>query len=419
MFPILVFVLILGLLVFVHELGHFAMARKFGVRCDEFGLGFVPRICGVQKNGKGKYVFFWRKNAPLEEKVLDPETGKDVYINKGNTIYSLNLFPIGGFVKIKGEMGENPDDKDSFAHKPAGQRSLILVAGVAMNVLLCVVLISLGLMIGFPQVISDEMPASARIRDEKIQFASIYEGSPAITAGLKQGDIILSIDGNKFKSEAEVQNYLSSKPNQEVEVQVERSAGMNTFRAFEKKELVENTETGVITKKVVLATKKDLLKIEGDTAQEGALGVALVKTGLVQYSWYESIWRGFQMTGDLLKEIVVAFYGLLKNLIIEHKTSADIAGPVGIAVLTKGMVQLGFVHVLQFAALLSVNLAIINILPIPALDGGRLLFILIEKIRRKTFNQELELKLNTIFFVVLLVLIAMVTYKDVMRFIVK
>lgn len=421
MLAVIVFILILGLLVFVHELGHFMMARKFGVRADEFGFGFPPRVFGWQRDKNGKLKFFWRHNAPLEEKVKDLETDDEVYVNNGDTIYSLNLIPLGGFVRIKGEMGENPDDEDSFAKKSAGKRSLILIAGVTMNVLLAIVLISIGLLIGVPHIIDDDMPASARIRDEKIQFSYIEENSPADEAGLKTGDIILSIDGQKISGILAIQNYIDSQKGGEIEVELKRLAIGSKFDVVEEKEgqALINNETGIITKKIKVSTIGDIFTDSEENLDRGAIGVSLVKTGLVSYPWYQVLWRGTELTINLIKELIVAFYYLFKNLIINQKASMDVAGPIGIAILTKEVTKLGLVYVLQFAAVLSINLAIINILPIPALDGGRLLFILIEKIRRKQVNQRLEAALHNIVFILLLILLVFITYKDVMRFIIN
>jgi regulator of sigma E protease len=422
MLTALIFVLILGLLIFVHELGHFWVARKFGVRAEEFGFGFPPRVFGWQRDKNGKLKFFWRHKAPFEEKEKDPENNnKDIYINKGDTIYSLNLIPVGGFVKIKGEMGESPDDKDSFANQKAGKRSLILAAGVAMNIFLAVVLLSFGLMIGLPQIVDETTPPSATITQEKIQFSLVQKDSPADEVGLKSGDVFLSIDGNKFTTIDEIQNYISSKKGMEVEIQVNRlSVGskLGVLEEREERELI-NLESGIISKKIKVASLAELFPESGYEEDKGGIGVALMKTGFVSFPWYEALWRGPVLTANWFKEIVLAFYLLFKNLIIHHRATIDVAGPVGIAVLAREVTKLGFVYILQFTALLSINLALINGLPIPALDGGRLLFILLEKIRRKPINQNLEAAMHNIVFILLLVLMALITYRDVVRFIVK
>lgn len=422
MFYILVFVLILGLLIFVHELGHFVCARKFGVRAEEFGFGFPPRILGWQRDKNGKLKFFLRHKAPFEEKEKDPEdNNKDIYINNGGTIYSLNLIPIGGFVKIKGEMGESPDDTDSFANKTAGKRSIILAAGVIMNILLAVVLLTFGLMIGLPQIIDEATPPSAIIKEEKIQISFIQKESPAQEAGLKSGDVILSVDENKFTAIEQIQDYISSKKDGEVEVKIQRLSVGDKLGVLEDKEEREliNQESGVFAKKIKVLSMAGLFPDEGYDDSAGGIGIAMAKTGFVSFPWYEALWRGPILTGNWFKEIVLAFYYLFKTLIISHKASMDVAGPVGIAVLAKEVTKLGFVYILQFAALLSINLALINGLPIPALDGGRLFFILIEKIRRKPINQKLEVAMHNVVFILLIVLMLLITYRDIMRFVIK
>lgn len=421
MLTAIVFILILGLLIFVHELGHFVVARKFGVRAEEFGFGFPPRLFGWQKDQHGKLKFFWRHKAPLEVKEKDPETEKNIYVNKGDTIYSLNSILLGGFVKIKGEMGENPEDEDSFAHKSASKRSFILVAGVTMNILLAVALLSFGLMIGLPQIIDEDTPKSAIIKNEKIQVSFVQEDSPAAEAELKAGDIILAVDGNKFRAISNLQEYLSSKKDEEVEIQVERLSIGSKFGVVEEREEREliNKESGILTKKVKVLSLAELFPDSEHDATKGGIGIGLIQTGFVSFPWYEAVWRGFAVTGHWFKEIVLAFYDLFKNLIIHHKATIDVAGPVGIAVLTKEMTKLGFIYVLQFTALLSINLALINGLPIPALDGGRLLFILIEKIRRKQINQRVEAVIHNVVFVLLLLLMLLITYRDIVRFFVK
>lgn len=350
---ILIFIVILAILVLVHEIGHFISARKLGVAVEEFGFGFPPRLWGKKR---------------------------------GETTYSINWIPIGGFVRLKGEGG---DDKStgSFAVQPAWRRAVILVAGVAMNIVLAFVLLSFGFGIGFPTVVTDEQIPQAR--DVKIQIVSLSPDSPAIKAGLEIGDSIIALDGNSVASLTELQKYIGAR------------AGVNIAVTY-------NRDNKIFTQNIapiILSQIKD----------RAVLGVSLMQTGTISYSWYEAIWQGAVATINLTKEIVLAFGSLFKNLIINQQVPKDIAGPVGIAVLTGEVVKLGFIYVLQFAALLSLNLAIINILPFPALDGGRLLFVIIEKIRRKPNNERIEAIVHRIGFLLLMILIVLVTYRDVVR----
>jgi regulator of sigma E protease len=370
---IITFIIVFSLLIFAHELGHFWTARKFGIKAEEFGFGFPPRIGGIYKNGEGK----WKK-------VLGSKEVKD----SPGTIYSLNWIPLGGFVKIKGENGENENELDSFAGKKIWQRAVVLSAGVGMNIILAMVLISFGLMIGLPETL-DNLPSQARISEKKIQIAVVMADSPAEKAGLVVGDTIISIDKQDFANEGELQNFVAGKVGEELNYEIKRGREDINLK---------------ITPEIRPETDK------------GGVGIAIAVTGLVKYPWYLAIWEGAKTTIFLTWAIVVAFYELFKNLIIGHGLSADVAGPVGIAALTGQVAQMGFVYVLQFTVLLSINLAIINFLPLPALDGGRILFLIIEKIKGSPVKREIEATIHNIGFSLLMLLVLIVTFKDIARF---
>lgn len=370
---IITFILILGLLVFVHELGHFITARRAGVKVDEFGFGFPPRAMGVYKDPttkKWNFVGSKTKEAPA-------------------TIYSINYLPLGGFVKIKGEQGENAQDPDSFGHKSIGQRIFILSSGVLMNVILTFALLSIGFKIGLPQIIEDIDLKNAKVRNEKIQIVDVLVGLPAQKQGLQLGDTILSVDGTLFTQLEELQGYLHSKIGISVKFQLKRG-----------NEVIEK----YITPEKILENEK------------GGIGVGLVKTGIVSYPIFRSIFKGAETTLFLTKEIILAFYTLIKNLIISRSVTVDISGPVGIAIITGQVTKMGIIYILQFAALLSLNLAIINFLPIPALDGGRVLFLVLEKMRGKPISPKIEASLHNLGFILLMVLVVLVTFRDIFRF---
>lgn len=355
LFTIIVFFLILGLLVFVHELGHFVAARKNGVAVHEFGFGFPPKMFGIKR---------------------------------GETIYSINWIPLGGFVKIKGENGENREDADSFGSKKVWQRALILAAGVLMNFILAAALLGMGFTVGMPEVI-DGQSKLAKIRDEKIEIVQVLEDSPAGKAELLPGDQILSIDGQKIDNISDIQEYIDAKINNPIKITILRSG---------EEQEVEMTP-------IVL-----------EATGRGGVGIGLLKSGIVSYPWYIAPWKGLEGAVFFTKEIVLAFYDLLKNLIITQKVSVELSGPVGIAVLTGQVARMGFAYVLQFTALLSLNLAVINFFPFPALDGGRILFLIIEKIRRRPVNQKTENVVHNIGFLLLMCLIVLVTYRDIAKF---
>ncbi len=370
---LLIFIIILGLLIFVHEFGHFIVARKNGVKAEEFGFGFPPRIFGFWRDAHKKWNFIW---------------GNQEVKNLPRTLYSLNWLPFGGFVKIKGEAGEHKEDHDSFAGKSAWRRGAILLAGVLMNILLAAFLLSIGFSTGIPQAI-DGLDRKARVRDQKIEIVDVLRAGPAARAGIQPGDIVLTINSTGLKDAAELRDFLAAHEKEEVELLLRRNG----------------QELKAILRSEELA---DLKKI--------GIGVFLLDTGLVSYPWYLAVWKGLAATGFLVKEILFSFGGLLKNLVLTEKVAVDLSGPVGIAVLTGRVARLGFSYLLHFTALLSVNLAILNALPIPALDGGRFLFLVIEKIRRRPVSRKVENIIHNTGFILLLLLVALVTYRDLARF---
>lgn len=417
---IIIFIIILSLLVFAHELGHFWTARRFGVKAEEFGFGFPPRIFGLRKvEGKKlekvgeveqKEVVVSDLQVDGTEVVSAKETDtiteidravafkkwrviwgggepKPVREGKGGTIYSINWLPLGGFVKIKGEQGENRDEPDSFSFQKIWKRIVIVSAGVTMNLALAAVLISIGFMLGLPQVVED-LPSGARVEDRNIQVMQVLENSPAEKSGLQMGDIILGINGERFITYEELQAFVAGQVGNELIYEIKRGVNILEFHA---------------TPEVLAETKK------------GGIGIAVAEMGIVSFPWYQAIWEGIKTTLYLTWFIIVAILGLIKSLIVGQGVSADIAGPVGIAVLTGQVAQLGFIYILQFAAILSINLAIINFLPFPALDGGRIIFLFIEKICGRAVPEKVEAMVHNIGFALLMVLIVLVTYRDVLK----
>ncbi|MFA5879286.1 MAG: RIP metalloprotease RseP [Candidatus Margulisiibacteriota bacterium] len=355
MISVIIFLIILSLLVFVHEFGHFTAAKKFGMKVDEFGFGFPPRARKLfEKNG---------------------------------TLYTLNWLPLGGFVKIKGEAGDSRDDSDSFAHKKIWQRFIVLVAGVSMNFVLAWILLTIGFAIGLPQVVDDTN--STYVTDAQIQVVSIEKDSPAESAGLELGDVIFKINDNEFSDIGSLQNFIADQADNSLTINIKRG-----------KEIIEKS----ITPKILPDMERPVM------------GVGLVKTGTITYPLYRSVWEGAKATVFSTMQILFAFGNMIKNLFVNGSLGADIAGPVGIAVLTGQVVNLGFIYILQFAALLSINLAIINILPFPALDGGRVVFLLIEKVLRRPVDQKVEAIVHNLGFALLMLLVVVITFRDIGRF---
>lgn len=369
---IVLFVLILSVLVFVHELGHFVVARRNGMRVDEFGFGFPPRAFGVTKNAKtGKWEFVWGDKVEKRE----------------NTIYSVNWIPLGGFVKIKGEDGSERDDEDSFAAKSAWARIKVLSAGVAMNFLLAWVVFSFIFATGAPVSVED---TATNLKDPAIKITNVIPGTPAEEMGIQIGDEIIYLKSSEGElievvGVGQVQEFISSYKGSEVQMQVKRG--------------------------------NEGVRLSGTPrleypASEGSLGIELVRTAIVSYPIHEAIWQGLTGTVSLTWTILKAFGSIIASPFTGSGAAADVAGPLGIAKITGQVADLGLVYVLQFTALLSINLGIINILPIPALDGGRIMFVLLEVIKGSPVSKRFEQKTHAIGFSLLMLLMLVVTLKD-------
>jgi regulator of sigma E protease len=369
---ILIFIIILGLLVFVHEAGHFFAAKQAGMKVDEFGFGFPPRLVGLYKiEGKWRLVFGKKSLGETQSQT---------------TVYSINAIPLGGFVKIVGENNEDIDNPQSFVNKPFGARLRTLVAGVLMNVILAWLLLSVGYIYGLPVAVDDpnSLGKNARLDQQQVVIIDVGENSPAAQAGITPGDIILSINGQQFPSILATQDYVNAHKGETLEVTVKR---INE------------------TKHLNIASQAN------PPAGSGPTGVALAVYGRLHFPWYTALWQGAQTTYYQVYAIVGGLY----HLIFQGEGLKNLGGPVKIAQLTGQVAQLGLVPLMQFTAFLSLNLAILNILPFPALDGGRVLFLLIEKLRRKRNNQRVEQIFNTVGFLMLLLLMAVITGRDILN----
>ncbi len=332
------------------------MAKRAGMRVEEFGFGFPPRMFGIKR---------------------------------GETIYSINLIPLGGFVKITGEDGRS-DDPRAFVNKGFWPRFSTLVAGVAMNFLLGWFLLFLGFAaIGTPTEIAEGVQLQARsISSPQIGIIAVQKDTPAEYAGFKVGDIILNLDGRKFESVEELIAYNKARAGFEVVYELKRG-----------KEIITRTVT----------------PRPNPPADSGPVGFAPVKIANATYPFFKALGLSLTAFADRVAGITQAFGMLIKNLFVSGKLIEGLAGPVGIAVLTRDFTQLGAVYLVQFIAVLSINLAVINVFPFPALDGGRVLFLLVEKVRGAR-SIKWEQVANTIGFLLLILLMVAVTFRDVNRF---
>ncbi|HZJ41180.1 MAG TPA: RIP metalloprotease RseP [Candidatus Saccharimonadales bacterium] len=383
---IIIFALVLSVLIFVHELGHFMTARRLGVRADEFGFGFPPRAVGFYKNKNGK----WQRvvGSKTYESLEQSADAKKIPA-VGSTIYSLNWLPIGGFVKIKGENGEGENDPDSFAAKKIWKRVIILAAGVIMNILLAWVIFSIGYMMGLPQATA-ELGPKAIISEQLVAVIDVLPDSPAALAGLQPGDLISKINGEVVATETDVQRIIGARGGQETEIVISN-----------------NGEDKMLN----VTPAANLNGAEG----RAAIGVSIMAAGTVRYPFFNSIWEGVKTTIWTLKEIFVAFGNLIGSVFNGKSVAGDFAGPVGIANITGQAARLGIIYLLQLTALLSLNLAVINILPFPALDGGRIFFLIIERIKGKPVRRDVEAVIHNVGFMALIALILFITYKDIVK----
>lgn len=349
---IISFIIVLSVLVLVHELGHFVAAKRSGIWVEEFGFGIPPRIIGKKF---------------------------------GETIYSLNLFPFGGFVRLHGESSENQvkKPKRAFINKSKFQRAVIVTAGVFMNFLLGVfIFASVYTFTGIPTYVKET---------GRVEVLEVQEGSPAMQAGLKKGDIIKSIEGQAIESSGELQSVVDEHKGEQVYVLIDRVGEEQKLSLTPRKEAPEGEgPIGV----AISSAKTNYYK--GPLWQRPLLGV--------YYGVKESIFWGAAIVLGLIKLISELFVG---------KVPQDVAGPVGILAITSQAAQEGFLDVVNLTAILSINLGILNIIPFPALDGGRLLFIVIEAMLGKKVYPKLESVIHAAGMVILILLLLVITAHDI------
>jgi regulator of sigma E protease len=399
---LLVFMLMLSLLVMIHELGHFLSAKKFGVKVEEFGFGLPPRAIG--------------------KKI-------------GETIYSINWLPIGGFVKLFGEdrEGEGPvDPKDApraFYAKPLWQRSVVLVAGVSMNFLLAIV------------VLAYLFTQGVMVPVDRIHVEQIDAGSPAEQAGIKPNDVILSVNGKNVAKADEFSGYVKQHLGEQVTVVILRGASFVHHGAklddctgcqklalkmtprkeppIRKADNTTQSEPNVLNGAICNARHAlhipDPPRADVTVPKQGPIGVLISTYETRTYAWYQApfygTWEAIKISWELVKGIGMTIW----KLISFQSVSKEVAGPIGIAEMTGQARRAGVQAVLELMGLLSLNLAIVNILPFPALDGGRLLFVLIEAFSGKKLKSEVERYVHQIGMIILLTLILLVTINDVVK----
>lgn len=349
---IVAFFTIISLMV-IHEFGHFIIAKKRGVKVEEFGIGYPPRIFGKKF---------------------------------GDTIYSVNLLPFGAFVRILGEIG-GLEDYHSFSGKKIWERILIVLGGVLAFWVVSAILLIIVFGLGMPTPVSDE---AVNLTDVKVQITMVAPNSPAARSGLEPLDTILLLksggDQIKIDKAVQVNEFINMHKGQEVMLTLERWG--KTFDV-------------------------STLPRVSPPAGEGALGIGLVRVALVSVPWYKAPYKGIIGAGNLTLATFQAFGGVLGHIVEKKEVPVGVTlmGPLGIFNFLKQIFQLGINYFLYFVALISVLMAITNLLPIPALDGGKLLFLAIEAIRRKPVPAKIEQNITSTFFVLLIILSIFITIK--------
>ncbi len=350
----IIFILVLvglSILILGHEAGHFLCAKLFGLKVDEFGIGFPPRI--------------WAKK-------------------KGDTEYSVNWLPFGGFVRISGERGEfamveddptliaggekkEPVDHERlFFAQPAWKKSIIILAGIVFNFIFGWILVSAVLMVGTPKA---------------LVITATEPGSPAAMAKIAQGDIV-----KNFTDSQSFINYVDAHRGQPTEIALLRNG------------------------KEVDVTVTPRMNVGPN---EGPIGVALSEGGTAREPFFQALWDGLRTSFILAGMIFQTLWQLIKNLFVHASLLTGVVGPVGIFGVAEETGSIGAIYLVQLLGIISLNLAVVNLIPFPALDGGRFLMIIIEKIKGSPIPEKVEAWINGLGFAFLLLLMILLTVRDV------
>jgi regulator of sigma E protease len=357
---IIVFLLVLGVLVFVHELGHFAVAKWVGMRVDEFAIGFPPRLFGKKK---------------------------------GETLYAINAIPLGGYVKIHGESahGEDPDPR-AFPNRPLLSRIAVILAGVTMNLLFAFLILCVAFSFGFPSggLNAESVPGAVVTRSD-VLASQILAGSPAEKAGVEPGEFVKSFTNKATGEKTEIVS---------VQKMLEYTAGLQ--------------QAGQLAVAVELSSEGKTRMVDATINASGpALGVAVEDINYVKVPFYRSpevAVKGIAYIGDATWQ---ALKGFGVKLFTKAELDETVSGPVGIYRATASAADQGWASIVFLTAALSVNLALLNIMPIPALDGGKLVFLVIEGVfRKRVVSEQIENAVTGLSFFALIALIAVISLRD-------
>mgnify|MGYP001566875578 CR=1 FL=1 len=388
MFTVIIFLIVLAVLIFVHELGHFLTAKSFGIRVDAFAVGFGPKLIS------------WKR---------------------GETVYSLRLIPFGGYVKI---FGENPDEESlsgpdsgrSIVNKSRWKQAIVLVAGITFNFIFAWLLYITIFTVGVTATTDGFEQYANQFTNSRIMITQVLAGSPADKANIKVGDIIVSV----IPAKAGIQDQtLDSRP---------RSGRGQAFRGNDSagsNDTVENIQQYINSKggntigiRLIRNNESrniNVIPIQGLVKDKYAIGIAMQYVADLKLPFFTAIYEGLHYTVIMIKDTAVGLYTFFANIFQGTANFSDVAGPIGIAGIIGNAAELGFTYLLMITAVISINLGIINLIPFPALDGGRILFVAIEGIIRRRIPEKFSNMVNTIGFTLLMALMILVTYKDIAK----
>jgi len=351
---LMVFIVLVALMV-IHEFGHFVLAKKFGVKVEEFGIGYPPRL--------------WAKKI-------------------SETVYSLNLIPFGAFVRLPDE--DTVEVGQKYANQPIWKKMLIALGGVFSFWIIAALLLGMIFMNGTQLSIADS--ESGNLQNVEVIITRVFLDSPAATAGLKAGDVIVKMEiGDKqqeISQVKEVQDFVAGHAGEKIAMTIKR--GNSSFRT-------------------------DVVLRQSPPTGEGLLGIGLDRTAFKRFPWPTALWQGIYTTGVYTRAILAGYSQALANIFSGKPSGIELTGIVGIGHMGIEALQLGLVNFILFVALISIYMAIFNALPIPVVDGGKVLFLIIEAVRRRPLKPELEQKIDTVAFAILIGLMVLVTIKDVIN----
>lgn len=359
---VIIFFLVLFVLILVHEWGHFIAAKKTGMRVDEFGIGFPPKLYGIKK---------------------------------GETEYTFNALPIGGFVRIFGENPDSLDESDpdkarAFGSRPRWAQAVVLVAGVTMNVIFAWFLFFITFVAGVPTAVDETMASPEAV----LYISGVLPTSP-LYGQIQPGSRIVSIGSGESILNSPTPTTFS----EFIQTNSESEVAINFSKSGEESTVSVTPVLGLIP----------------DAETKAAVGVSLAMVETQSYSVTEAVVSATTATYSGLINIATGLFTLLAQSISGTADFSQVAGPIGIVGMVGDAAGFGLVALLTFTAMISLNLAVINMLPIPALDGGRLVFVLIEAVIRRRINPVWIGRTNLVGFALLMLLMIAVTFNDIMR----